>query len=118
MDIIYGSKENLSVTEVDSEHAEKTKKRIVFSPENVWEDHVMRIFTMEKGGKTYQHAHEWPHWVFTLSGEGRVITEEENYELSKGNYIFIPGNLSHNLENIGDEEFEFMCIVPREGDTF
>lgn len=118
MKLFHGSKSELPFTKVDSEHAKNAEKRVVFSPENVWDSHVMRIFSIKKGGQTYQHSHDWPHWVFTLAGEGKVVTEEEVYNLTYGDYIFIPEGLIHNLENTGDEDFEFICIVPKKGDSF
>ncbi len=118
MEIKVGKTAELPVTEVDDEHALNTKKRIVFSPDNHWDSHVMRVFSLEEEGKTFRHQHEWPHWVYVLAGEGAVITEEKSYSLQKGSYVFIPPKLRHNFENVGEETFEFMCIVPPEGDSF
>jgi len=118
VEIKIGRKDDLIAREVDEEHALKTQKRVIFSPAEHWDSHVMRIFTLEEGGQTFRHQHEWPHWVFVLEGEGAVITEEKSYPLGRGSYVFVPPELRHNFENTGEEKFEFMCIVPAEGDSF
>ncbi len=118
MDIVVGDRKELEAGQVDEDHALNTKKRIVFSPEDHWDSHVMRVFTLEEGGQTFQHSHDWPHWVYVLAGQGAVVTESDTHELSRDNYVFVPAGLTHNFENRGKEEFEFMCIVPPEGDSF
>jgi len=118
VEIKIGRKDELAAREVDEEHALNTKKRVVFSPADNWDSHVMRIFTLEEGGQTFRHQHDWPHWVFVLEGEGAVITEESGFPLERGSYVFVPAGLRHNFENTGEEIFEFICIVPAEGDSF
>ncbi len=118
MKIRVGDRKELKAADVDEEHALKTKKRVVFSPDNNWDSHVMRVFTLEEGGKTLPHSHDWPHWVYVLAGRGELVTEEENYKLERDTYVFVPAGIKHNFASRGEGLFEFMCIVPPEGDKF
>ena len=117
-DVIIGNKNDLKAKKIDEKYATNTKKRIVFSPENSWDSHVMRVFTMEENGQTFEHEHDWPHWIFVISGKGSVTIEGEKHSLSKDSYLFVPGGVKHFFQNEGNEEFEWICIVPPEGDTF
>lgn len=116
--VVIGNKNELDVNKVDDKHAKNTKKRIVFSPEKNWESHVMRVFSMEENGQTYEHKHEWPHWIYILSGKGSINIGDETYSLTKDNYLFVPGGVKHYFKNEGKKTFEWICIVPPEGDTF
>lgn len=87
----------------------------VVGPEDGWEDHVMRIVTVEPGGYTPRHAHPWPHINLVLDGEGTVRVGEEIREIQKGSYAFLPAGLEHQFVNTGAGPLELVCIVPREG---
>lgn len=116
--VVIGDRKNLEAKKIDEEHALNTKKRIVFSPENVWDSHVMRVFTMEEDGQTFEHEHKWPHWIYVISGKGSVIIEGEKHNLNKDSYLFVPGGIEHFFKNESKDNFEWICIVPPEGDTF
>ncbi|MDA8218659.1 MAG: cupin domain-containing protein [Dehalococcoidales bacterium] len=120
MSVLTGHKDDLEVKRVSEEAAHNTMKRIVYSPVRNWDTHVMRIFTMGDGGRTKEHEHAWPHWVFVLEGKGNVTIAGERFPLERGSYVHVPGGLRHFFENTqaGGPEFEFMCIVPKEGDMF
>ncbi|MGI6575194.1 MAG: cupin domain-containing protein [bacterium] len=115
--LIQGHKDHLKEFPIPEEHARNTIRKVVFSPERGWDSHVMRIFTMGEKGRTYEHTHPWQHYVFILAGTGKVVVADTEYLVEYGHYLFIPGNTPHYLENTGKEPFEFICIVPKEGDT-
>ena len=50
-------------------------------------------------------------WYFIISGEGIMHIEDETAEISTGDLIFIPDNSVQFIENCGDEELTFLCIV-------
>ena len=38
-------------------------------------------------------------------------------KLSAKDFVFVPPNSLHQFKNIGNEDFEFICIVPKKGDN-
>ena len=73
----------------------------------------MRVFTVEPGGFTPRHSHDWEHEILIHSGSGQVLQDGEWRDVSSGSVIFIPGNEEHQLRNNGDEDFVFACLIPK-----
>ena len=93
------------------------KKRIVLGPSDGSQEIVLRYFSLESGGATPYHAHDFPHLVKIEAGKGSVKDSKGNeYQLKAGNYIHINDNETHQFKNTGSELFEFICIVPRRGE--
>ena len=76
----------------------------------------MRLFTLGEGGHSPLHAHPWPHIVFVHSGEGTISVDGEEYPVAAGHAAVVPGNSVHQFANRGQTDFQFVCIVPEEGD--
>jgi len=91
-------------------------KRNVFGPGRFWDDWVMRHFILPAHEEIPPHRHDWDHLVYSISGKGEVEVEGEHYDLSKGNWARVPAGKEHTFRNVGDEPFEFFCIVPVYGD--
>ena len=89
--------------------------RVLVGPELGWEDHVMRVFELEPGGHTPRHAHEWPHINYIISGRGTLFLHGQENELAAGGYAYVPAGELHQFQNIGNEPFVFICIVPEKG---
>jgi quercetin dioxygenase-like cupin family protein len=77
---------------------------------------AMRHFTVEPGGFTPKHDHPWEHEVFVLSGQGEVECDGEVQSVQGGDSLFIPSNNLHQFRNLGELQFEFLCIVPVESE--
>lgn len=90
-------------------------KKSLLGPEQGWEDYVMRLFDVEKGGCSPHHSHPWPHIVFIVKGKGRLTLEGKEHEVEGGTYAFIPSNAQHQFVNTGTDILQFICIVPPEG---
>ncbi|MCF7925547.1 MAG: cupin domain-containing protein [Candidatus Izimaplasma sp.] len=80
-----------------------------------WKDHVMRVFTVEKGGHTPHHKHPWPHINYVLEGQGTLQIEDDIHPLSKGSYAYVDANTVHQFKNTSNDPLKFICIVPKEG---
>jgi len=72
----------------------------------------MRIFTINPGGFTPRHSHEWEHEILIHSGSGQVLQEGTWQDISSGSIIFIPGNEEHQLRNNSDSDLTFACLIP------
>lgn len=95
---------------------EKAWKKVCITPESGWDGYVMRVFELEPGGKAPLHTHEWPHINYFLKGKGTVYLNGQENSVEAGSFAYIPGNAEHQIKNAGDEPFQFICIVPEEGE--
>ena len=78
---------------------------------------AMRKFSMQKGGGMPLHTNTVEHEQYVLGGKARIGIGEQVYEVRGGDVVFIPEGVPHFYENIGDEPFEFLCIVPNKKNT-
>ena len=78
---------------------------------------ALRRFTMQKGGGMPRHTNTVEHEQYVLRGEATITIGEETHHVKAGHVVFIPGGAVHSYENIGEEPFEFLCIVPNKEDN-
>jgi quercetin dioxygenase-like cupin family protein len=77
---------------------------------------ALRKFSMLPGGGMPLHTNTVEHEQYVLRGHARIGIDGEVYEVNQGNVVFIPAGVPHFYENIGDEPFEFLCIIPNKED--
>ncbi len=77
---------------------------------------ALRKFSMKPGGGMPRHTNSVEHEQYVLRGHARIGIGEEVYEVHAGDAVFIPEGAIHYYENIGDEPFEFLCVVPNKPD--
>lgn len=92
-----------------------TKKILISSEEAP--NFAMRCFTFHPGGKMPKHTNRVEHEQFVLRGRAKIGIGEEVFEVQKGDIVFIPAEIPHWYENIGEEPFEFLCLVPNKPDS-
>lgn len=102
--------------ELSGDALKNVTKQVLIGQEQGWEDYVMRMFTLGKDGYTPRHAHDWPHIVYVVEGEGALHLDGTDYSVRAGSTAFIPGGKEHQLMHRKGEKFVFICIVPKEGD--
>ncbi len=73
---------------------------------------AMRRFTMKPGGGMPKHTNKVEHEQYVLQGRARIGIGDEIYEVQAGDVVFIPAGVPHWYENIGEEDFVFLCLVP------
>ena len=76
----------------------------------------MRHFTVEPGGHSPHHSHNYEHEVMVLEGAGEAQYGEEVHPVRAGDVLFIEPNVQHQFRNTGSGEFTFMCLVPTQHD--
>lgn len=89
--------------------------KVLVSPENGWDNHVMRVFELEVGGYTPRHSHNWPHINYIIEGEGKLYLNGQENPIKAGSYAYVPANELHQFQNTGESVLKFICIVPTEG---
>ncbi len=97
----------------DGDIVKNVTGRVVIGKDDGAPNFCMRVFTIGAEGFTPRHSHEWEHEIFVHSGEGQVFRKGEWADVQAGSVIFIPGNEEHQLRNAGNEDFTFVCLIPK-----
>lgn len=73
---------------------------------------AMRHFTVEPGGHTPRHSHDYEHEVYIVDGTARVEQDGQFAELGAGDVVFVRPNATHQFVNTGTSALRFLCLVP------
>ena len=74
---------------------------------------AMRRFRIEAGGHMPFHTNSVEHEQYVLKGRARVTIGKDVFEAEAGDILYIPGDVPHSYETLGDEAYEFLCLVPK-----
>ena len=77
---------------------------------------AMRRFIMEPGGGMPNHTNTVEHEQYVLKGQANIGIADEIYEVKAGDVVFIPEGVPHWYMNTGEENFEFLCVIPNQSD--
>jgi quercetin dioxygenase-like cupin family protein len=102
---------------VYGEGVRKVTKQILVGPHDGFAGYL-REFTLQPGGQTPYHQHDWPHVVYVLSGQGTVRYEGVENPLSPGSVVYTEPNKMHGFGNSGADPLRFLCLVPERGDAY
>lgn len=116
--MVVGNIDQLISKEINSKEALHASMKVLVSPKEGWEGHVMRVLDVQKGGYTPKHSHNWPHINFIIEGEGELFIDGVAHKVYPGSYAYVPANALHQFKNVGDTVFTFMCIVPEFGHQY
>ena len=61
--------------------------------------------------KTRVHELKVSEVYFILKGKGTMHINNEEKNIGKGDTVYIPPNAAQFIENTGEENLEFLCIV-------
>jgi len=104
--------EEIIAADVQMEGARDVKKKVLIGPDEGSDNIIMRHFIIAPGGNTPYHDHDYEHVVKIENNKGIVIDENGNeYEVRKGQSIFVAPNEKHQFKNPFSEDFEFTCII-------
>jgi quercetin dioxygenase-like cupin family protein len=103
-------------TPVKMSGVEGADKQVLIGPDQGWDNHVMRQFTLQPAGHTPRHTHPWPHINYITGGEGVLFLDSKNHRVKKGSIAYVPAGAEHQFTNPSEGEFSFLCIVPLEGE--
>lgn len=94
---------------------EKTTIQVLIPP-GEGPNFAMRRFAMQPGGGMPLHTNEVEHEQYVLSGRARIRIGSDEFEVKPGDVVFIPAGVPHSYQNIGEDEFAFLCMVPNQED--
>lgn len=78
---------------------------------------ALRRFIMQPGGGMPRHMNDVEHEQYVLRGRARIGIGDEVFEVGADDVVYIPAGKPHWYEAVGDEAFEFLCVVPNRPDT-
>ncbi len=77
----------------------------------------LRKFRIKRGGMIPPHMHpDIEHIQYVLRGRYRVKLGDREVVVSRGDAILIPAGTVHAYYNDGEEDAEFLCIIPRKSE--
>lgn len=79
-------------------------------------DFVMRRFTIKAGGSMPNHTNTVDHEQYVLSGSAEVGIGDTIYQANKDDVLFIPAGLPHWYRASADEDYVFICLIPKRED--
>ncbi len=77
---------------------------------------IMRRFTINPGGGMPEHTNSVEHEQYVLQGQARISVAGKEVDVQAGDVVFIPQGVPHWYKNMGEENFEFLCLVPNQPD--
>jgi len=102
----------IPIKPVEMEGAKEAYIQWLITPDDGAPRFAMRRFIIKKGGSIPKHAHWYEHEIYVLKGNGIVGIEDRTYEVSEGSVLFVPPEVPHWYKNIGEDDWEFLCIIP------
>ena len=95
--------------------ADKTTIQVLISSEE-GPNFAMRRFLMKRGGFMPNHTNTVEHEQFVLRGRASISINGQVYTVQAGDAVFIPEGAPHWYVNNGEDDFEFLCIIPNQKD--
>ena len=77
---------------------------------------ALRRFVMESGGGMPEHTNTVEHEQYVLQGHASIGIGDETFDVHVGDVVFIPQGVPHWYQNVGEENFEFLCVIPNKED--
>ena len=77
---------------------------------------ALRRFVMEPDGGMPNHTNTVEHEQYVLRGSAHTGIGEETFDVCAGDVVYIPQGVPHWYQNVGEENFEFLCIIPNKPD--
>lgn len=110
--MIVKATEQIPSAPVTMPGATQVTMQMLLGPQDQCPNFAMRKFTVQPGGFTPRHQHDYEHEVLVLKGCGTAFSPGGNHALKPGDVVFVPANELHQFLNTGTENLEFICLVP------
>jgi quercetin dioxygenase-like cupin family protein len=88
----------------------------VLIPDSEGPNFAMRRFVIQPEGGMPNHTNLVEHEQYVLGGKARVGIGDDIFEVTQGDVVYIPAGTPHWYQTIGNEPFEFLCMVPNAPD--
>jgi uncharacterized RmlC-like cupin family protein len=82
------------------------------SGESAGSEHIsMAVGIVPPGKKSKRHYHPFETAIYVINGKARAYfgpNDEEYTDVNGGDFVFIPANVWHSTENIGDGPIQYI----------
>ena len=77
---------------------------------------AFRVFTIEPGGSTPYHTHDWEHLNYIIEGKGALVDADGGeHEVKQGDFAMVTPGEKHCYRNTAAEgDLVMICAVPKE----
>ncbi len=96
---------------VDMPGVSGVKMAVMVGREDGAPNFALRCFTVEAGGHSPRHSHDYEHEVFVVDGGGTVLLEGAEHPVGRGDVVYVPADEEHQFKAGGDG-LRFLCLVP------
>ena len=69
------------------------------------------VINLKKNQKDTQQPHESDEIYYVISGNGKIVINENEHDVKPGNIIYIPKNVSHHFRTIDANELIVLYIL-------
>jgi quercetin dioxygenase-like cupin family protein len=104
--------EDTPAEEVRMDGVKNVTMRLMVGRKDHAPNFAMRHFTVGPGGHSPRHQHNYEHEVYVVAGQGRLEYNDTFHDLKAGDVVFVEPNAMHQFTNTGEEDFQFLCLVP------
>jgi quercetin dioxygenase-like cupin family protein len=74
-----------------------------------------RVFSVEPGGYTPFHQHEFEHMNYVIKGEGILVSKDRKHALREGDFALVLPGERHQFRNSSEKQnLLIICAVPKE----
>ena len=109
----YKDVENRQATLHDGTSVEGVSVRWLIDESDGAGNYAMRRFEIKPGNKVPLHNHPEDHEVYILNGKGKFYNDLGQEEIAnEGDVLYIASNEKHGIENLGQDNLIFICIIP------
>jgi quercetin dioxygenase-like cupin family protein len=77
---------------------------------------AMRCFTIEAGGGMPNHTNSVEHEQYILAGRAEIGIGERLHTVNQGDVVYIPAGVPHWYRVLGEQSFQFLCLIPNQPD--
>jgi quercetin dioxygenase-like cupin family protein len=108
--------DQIAKSKMAMEGAKDVYKQLPISKADGTPSFSFRVFTIEPGGHTPYHTHEFEHLNYIIEGQGVLVNEAGNESpVKKGDFALVLPNEKHQYRNTSaDQLFLMICAVPKE----
>ncbi len=90
---------------------------VLIGPAQAAPNFVTRRFLLAPGGRIPEHRHPTiEHEQVVIRGAMVIGIDGVEREVAAGDAVFLPAGCAHWYENRGQEEVEFLCVIPNAPD--
>lgn len=92
-------------------HGTVFKKALISNDRHNGQVATFNYAWLEKGMQLETHAHaDCEEYYLFLSGRGRMFVGSEWYDVGTDDYVVVPVNQLHTVENTGDDRLVFITL--------